>query len=1017
MNALKKYQVPILFIAALCLVIGIMSSQRVSKVLLPEMKLPEIGLAVTWPGKSISEVEKSLIIPLERELAGIANVKSTVSWVEKGQSWTSVTFHSNTDMTKAYSEIQTKVNQVPNWPLEAPKPLIFDFSNGASSTLASFFLHARDDVPTVDFIEVFKDEVEPALIGIKGVAAVKVPNQSTRLRLNILFDEKKLVHNNVTIDEVITALDDLYDQSGDKLHLGKRAYQMVFKGEEKLNQLGEVIIKANGQQLVRVKDVATTEIIEDEEWLPTSYNGRSAMFFFIQPTNDVDVLETISLVKEKLVEMNRKLEKRNGFRVDLRMDNSLAIIDSLKFISFSSMLGLALACIAIFAFIRNVPSIGLVFASVPFSLSIVFIAMWIADKQLHLISLAGISLSVGLIVDASIITIESIQRELKRKFSFEYMYKGLMRVRSALISSTLTSVLIFIPIVLMSSKEGQLFEDLAFVISIALMASLVYSLYVLPALCTAFNIENRYEIKSQEAKSYRFVTLFSNPALAMGYIVLGVLFTVCSVMFFRPELDVLPNPQVRDVTAFVRFEKNLSARAIERQVADPINKAILTSIENNTAPEFDYFTQRCVARGCFLNFATNKNIPVEIYDEWLNSTILASIVGVSGSAEKEALLELALPNHRAIEVDLIGPELSTLTRVGVELMAYLTEKLQGAEVFENSEIVKSDVVIEFTPEKEKLAFVDMSVQQLNNYLVAMSYGYYIGDYFNEGRAVAAYVKGHEVTSVDDLLSREIITPDGNVRSLGELTQGAMKPSDSLIMRVNSEQVASLYIEAPETMPIGKFITILKGHVADFFEQKQVFDVAVQYRGSTDDMGTFMSEFAQILAISIVILFGLIWWFIKSAKATLVVMLSLPISMAGGLLAVYLFGLIRYQNLDMITIIGFIMLMGLVINNGILLVSSFMDNLALSASRVEAISSAISHRKRAILLSTLTSILGMMPLLLPGATSSEIYQGLAVVIIGGMLTNITLGLLLMVALLSLPWVTNQQDATQLIRKSA
>lgn len=1001
---LKKYQMPVIFVSILLVVIGFFSLQNVNTRLLPDMKLPEIGLATTWSGKSIEEVEKSLVIPLEQELKSVSSVKNIVSWVEKGKAWTTITFQTDTDMRKAYSEVQSKINQVPNWPLNAAKPLIFDFSAGANATLASFYLHGEKTAKPQDFIRVFKDEIEPSLMSVKGVSAVKVPTQSIRERLNIIFNEQKLVDYKLTIDDVIESLEGLYDASGDEVNLGKRSYQMVFKGEMPLDNLEQHIVKAKDFHLIKLSDIATIEMTTEDDWSPTTFNGQEALFFFVQPSQKIDVLPAIAEIKEKLAEINDRISSEHGFKVDLRMDDSKAISESISFIKLSTVIGSLLAGVIVFVFIRDIKSVALILLSVPFSLAVVFTAMWAADKEMHLISLAGISLAVGLIVDAAIITMESVQKSLRGDSLASEILAGIENVKSALISSTLTSVIIFIPILLISTKEGQLFEDLAFVISIALIASLFYSLMVLPSLSNVLNIRTISSSIKENTSSSLWIPIktvigkLENKKIStFTFVVISVL-GVVTVLFFRPEFDVLPDPKVEDVTVYVSFEKGLSNAAMKSLVTGPINDLINESIEEKSAPLFDYYTHRCVQRGCFLNFVSSKNTPIEEYENWLVSDVFEKVVGTEGFPERESLLSLALPNHRATEVDFIGNDVEQLTAVASGVMDYLYDNLEGAQVFENSELVKRDVYVEFNHFKEKLAYSDFTTQHFNNYLVAMSYGYYIGDFYNNGKSVSTYVKGEKVSSVDDLLQRSIVTPNEEIRKVGDLTKADMKPASSLIMRVNNAQVSSLYIEAPEGVPMGRFVKDLKSNIADYMNSKSISGVAVQYRGSSNDMGTFLADFSKILSLSVIILFGLLCWFTRSVWASVVVMLSLPISMAGGLLSLYLFSLFRPQNLDMITIIGFIMLMGLVINNGILLVSSFTSKIEEGMSKVDSILASLSHRKRAILLSTLTSILGMLPLLNPTTTSSEIYQGLAVVIIGGMMTNISLGLLTIVALL-------------------
>ena len=976
----KNYKL-IIFFSALLTAIGLFSAKEIRNRLLPNMSLPEIGVTAVWPGKTAKDIEKTLVVTLEKELKQVSGVKNIVSYVDKGTFWTSVTFHADTDMEKAYSEIQSRANQVPNWPLNAQKPLIFDFSNGANTTLTSFYLHADNSTKPEDFIRVFKNTIEPSLMNVKGVSGLKVSLQSIDERLNIVFNEQKLVNFGLTIDDVIFSLSGLSDSSGGDIQFGKSTYQMVFKGELPIEELNDHIIKANKYQLIKLSDIARVEYAISDEWKPVTYNGRPALFFFAQPSQDVDVTATVDRIKNQLDYINKVIEIEHGFKVSLIGDDAKTINESILFIVQSVTLGLFFSGLVVLIMIKEFKSLILIQLSIPFSLSVVFLAMWLLDKNIHLISLAGISLSVGLIVDAAIITMESIQSELKYNSYAKSIKKGVGRVKSALLSSTLTSIVVFVPILFIDSKEGQLFDDLAFVISIALLASIFYSLIVLPSLCSWLKIDTKpkssdnTETVRVSSSSY-FLNKLKNKTLILSVFLVIFLLSLASIIGLRPDFDVIPDPKMQDINVYLHFDSKLSKSAIKEKVTDPINMLINQSIEQGTAPTFSYFDIRCKL-GCSLNFKNDTNLPIEVFDTWLNEYVFDKVIGVDGYPRKESLLSLVLPNQKNLEMDFMGASMQELNKVSVEVQKLIESKFDKAIVYNSNEDAESDLQFEFNHFKDKLAFSGLSVQSFNNYLVALTYGYYIGDYYYDGKLVSTYVKGEEVESIEDLLNKNIITPSSKVRKVRELTESSITEANSTIMRVNNSPVVSLFIEAPEDISMERFTDALKRIVYTYQKENNVSNVAIQYRGSSNDMGKFLIDFAKAFGVATFVLFGLLYLFTRSSKASLIVMMSLPVSIGGGVFFLYIFGLFKHQNLDMISIIGFIMLIGLVINNGILLITSYMDFISKGSSVIDSISLSLSSRKRAIILSTMTSVVGMLPLLNPTAVSSEIYQGLAI----------------------------------------
>jgi len=993
---LKKYTPAIIFSSLLLIAVGLFSLNNIPTSLLPIIKINELVIIIGWEGRTGTDIEQELVAPLEKELSEIPNLKSVVSIVSNGGSQTYLTFNANTDMKKVYSEVQNKISQAPNWPITADKPVIFDLSVGDNIRVADFFLRTTNNSSDTDLLSVYENNVAPLLTATDGISRLRVSDQNIKKRLNINFDPDKLIEYNLTIDEILNSLRGLYDGSGNKINIGSRSYQIVFDGKPDLDNLNSHIIKANDFSLIKLSDVAKLNVELSKEWSEISYQGNQAIYFYALSNQNSNLLETMKNIRMKMADINQDISKK-GFELTIRSDDSKTIKDSIQFIQSSIFLGVLLMSLVVYLYIRDIRALFIVLSSIPFSLALVAIAMWSANKQINLISLTAISLSVGLIVDAAIIAIESVKSKTRESFSVENIISGVKNVQAALISSTLTSIIILLPILIIESNESDLFEDLAFIMGMALIASIIYAIFVLPALCHALKLNNS-ENKERETFSKLISKIIHSNMVSITALFFVILTTLSAYLFFVPEFDLLPNPKSNAIMVLVEHDPSLSVRAVKESITTPIKDRIANSIESGSAPKFGEYSLRCATYGCKMQFTNTNNLPKEDYIPWVNEILLKELIGVNSYIENTYLFSLALPDTRSSEIDLYSKDGKSAVKIGSDLLIWLKEEMPDAMFYENSELTTSAYSVQYEHDKEQLAYSNIHIGQFNDYMMAMTSGLYIDDFFINGKTIPVFLKSNEAGSIDILSQRKILTEKGEVRFLSDFTKASLVPSDSMILRVNQSPVASIYAVAPDAMPIGKFNKLLKNNIRNFLDDKNHEHISVQYRGSSDDMTNFISEMTYVLALSILVLFGLIWWFLRSTMISLIVMMTVPISIAGSIYSLHIFGLFRNQNLDMITSIGFVMLMGLVINNGILLASQYINEINNKKPRFEAVIDAFNIRSRAIIISTLTSILGTIPLLYTSTASSEVYQGLAIVIIGGMTANITLGMLMMIIII-------------------
>ncbi|TMP46753.1 hypothetical protein CWB96_07365 [Pseudoalteromonas citrea] len=1009
MRLVEKYGSIIIAFSFLLVVLGVVAGLKLPNALLPKIDRAQIAVVTAWPGKTAAEIEQSLISPLERQLAGLSQLKNLQTNISNGQAWTTLNFHYQADMEKIYMEVLARINQVSDWPSQVAKPRVIDFSNGAGSTLASLFLYSETEKSQEDFMHAYRAYVEPAMTDIPGITNINMDNNRLAQRVDIEFNPQKLTQFSLRIDQVTRKLQGLIDRSGDSLVLGSKEYDLHFKGQMGLNELRNLPIAVTGIRVVRLGEVATVHKRFVYDWSYSTFKGNQSIYFFLQPDKDINVLETIDLIKETLTELNEGPLSSLDLKVVMSRDNSLPIKQALLMVYGNLLLGVLLACAFLYYFIRNLRVVFLIFVSIPVCLSLVLLGMQVGGRSLNLISLAGMALSVGLLLDASIIIVENIQRLRSTGLSLlESCRQGVLQVRAALISSTLSSIVIFVPIVLMHSEVSQLFGDLAYTISSALVASILVALFLLPALSRQLLPEQTFATGKELSDKWTMFVTAPSRSKPQGWVwlVLAIPGALLASWFMKPELDLLPNPKENIVMVYTAFDEPLSVSAAKEQIGNVIEQRIAAQQQVGDHPVFDIHGSFCHRAYCLLYFYPEGNWDFPEFKKWVDTEIVQDLPDARTYVYQGTLLRLALPDARTSQLDLKGLSMPELQLVGQELLAHLIKAFPDARITEVIPMRDTVARVEFKPKADTLAFMGMSQAELNQILVTLTDGAYLGQFYADGDTLPFYLKGQTPEHLEQLLETEIMVPNQGLHPLRSLVDTQLTLAPSAIYRTDREVSMSINLVPANGQAVGPFITQVKAEVAAYLAQRPNQDLFINYRGSADQLSGFLAEFFQMFLVSLLILFLLIRIALNSWSLAVAVMLSMPLALLGGMLCLKVVDYFAPQNLDIVTMIGFIILMGLVINNAILLASQYRSAMVAGQNQQQAIIQSTGYRMRAIYMSTGTSVFGMLPLMLSPGDGSEIYRGLAAVIVGGMLFSALFSLGFISALLSQP-VFNRQ----------
>ena len=1005
----SKYAPYILSLSLALTLLGILSAFTLPNSLLPRIDRPEIELFSNWNGKNAQQIEQVLVAPLERSMSGLNNLISTESKVYGGFARTSLSFHSSTDMQQAYIDVLSRINQVPGWPAQVEKPFIQNNAFGDGNPIVTAMMHGIGNRSQDEFIHAYKNHIEPTMSKILGVTRLaNFPNPIDK-QLDIEFDPTLLARYSLSIDDIAESLTGLSDRSGGNLTLGSKDFNLLFKGNIPIDELNQYPIYRHNQHLVRLQDVAELHVRVSSNWRFAAIDGQKAMYFQLIGSPNVNALDTIDRIKTQVKLLNTGPLKNLGMKVVFSKDDSKEIKQALKLVYGSLLMGILLASVVLYWFLRSWPVVLLVFVSIPVCLSLVMLAMKIAGFGLNVISLAGMALSVGLLLDAAIVVVENILRIRHGGSSLSYsITEGARQVRGAVLSSTLSSIIVFLPILLMQTSESQLFEDLAFTISSALMASVLVALLLIPTLAryllknekplTATN--ESIESINDSKWTNKLVYPAKNNHLAMAVLTLAIPVALLVSAIAKPNFDVLPNPKKSLMNAYIRFNEPMNHKLAAERVAKPIFKRIEASKNDGSAPPYRVSGLFCEESNCFLYFYPDENWDAAEFETWLQTKVVNNIPGTRAFTFQGDLLSDVLPGSRESSLDIKGDSLENLQIVGQGLMQHLQSAFPNADISEDSPLYNDTTRIEFTPIHDNLIHFGLSQNQLNRHLVALTGGLYMGQFFHDGNTLPFYLKAKIPKSIDTLLDTQIQTPHHGLQPLSLFASAKMALAPSSLLRIEGDIAVSLELTPEDNMPMGLFMDNIKKSAYEYLATQENKNIHLQFRGSADRLNRFLKEFGMMFGLALAILLLLMWLTLKSWKLAGAVMLSMPLAIAGGMLNLQLLNMFSPQNLDVITMIGFIILMGLVINNAILLASQYEIACHSGLCQLDAIKQAIRLRKRPIYMSTGTTIFGMLPLMLSPGEGSEIYRGLAAVIVGGMTFSALFSLSFMSALLSL-----------------
>jgi multidrug efflux pump subunit AcrB len=996
-------------------IFGLMAIAKLPIQLLPDIERPQISVFNSWRSAAPQEMESNIVEPQENVLRQVPGVVEMTSYISQGFGGVTLTFEVGNNMQEAMINVINALNQTPPRPLDANEPFINVGGGNGGPNLASLLIRMAPDNPDTEFAKYQKlidDVVEPRLRLITGVGSVNLQGRQSK-ELHIEFDPYRAAALGITLDQLRNTLSRAADISGGTAKVGRRQYTVRFMGQYTPENLGNLIVTYNEGRPVYLSELAEVNIGTAEVTGFTKRNGYAAYYMTLDGTFDANTVSVLDGVNLAIDELNADALKEAGLVIDLSYDASVHINRAILLVKGNLAIGILLALIILFAFLRNFKATLMIASTIPVALLIAFFALEVMGRTLNVISLAGLAFAVGLVLDAAIIVQENIVRLLQRGESLkDAVLAGTAQVKGALMASTVTTIAIFVPILFMPGVEGQLFADLALTLSVAVVSSFVSAITLIPVFSLLWlrmvpsdatttakkDIWQRITLLVRRLTGTRRQAISWCAALIFGASILA--FTI------MPRPDFLPQAKSDGIFTFFSLPPGANIENLETEIGDIIIARLKPYYDKEKQPYISGYNFSMYSSFNALFIYPEDPQKTDDMITLLKEEILIGLPDTQTFSNRLSLLEFGFNGGRAINIDFQGPDMEALMEAAAKGMDIINDALPGAVVRPIPGLSMAQPELQLIPDERRLAQAAVDKIQIANAVRAYTSGLFVGEYFDGNERMDILLKGPKWQVPEQLAATPVYTQGAGIQTLGELASIARTVGPTQLQRVNGKRSVSLLIFPPDDMTLDEVMDIINTKALDKLKAVLPQNSAIKFRGGADKLDETITKMGSNFLLAVLILFLLMAAMFKSPKDSLLVLLSMPLALCGGVVSLRLLNLFSFQSLDLLTMIGFIILLGLVVNNAILLVDQTRQGCRDGLSLDDAIYQAVHTRARPVYMSTLTSIFGMLPLMLVPGIGSEIYRGLAAVIVGGMSFSALFTLILMPSLLRLTSSDNQ-----------
>ncbi len=998
-------------ITLLVVIVGIVAALRIPVQMIPDLEVRTVTIDTRWPGATPQDIEKDIVIEQEEYLRSIPSLERIVSNASSGRARIELEFPYDVDITETLIRVNNALNQVPDYPLNVEQPRVF-----AASFSANSFMYFRvsplegnprglDMTMMRDFVD---ENVRTRMESVPEVAQVEIGGGAER-QVQVLLDAQRLAERDIAIAEVRDALRSRNrDVSAGEVESGKRRYLLRTVGRfEDVGAVENLVVRRMGDAVTRLGEVAEVRFDHAELTERSFVDGQPVIGLAVRREAGSNVIDIKYAMIAEMAAINDEVLNPAGMELELTAEDAGYVEASIANVWRNLAIGAVLATLVMFAFLRSVRATAVGVVGIPVCTIAAFIGLLIFGRTVNVISLAGVAFAIGMTLDNSIVVLESIDQERRRGLDrVRAAVAGVSRVWTAVVASTFTTVLVFVPILFIALEAGQLYSDIAIAVSASILMSMVVAVTVIPAAAAAVDLGGRRRREGRDRIGRVVGWVTRGTARPVATILATLAASAAIILFVTPPASYLPEGEEPKTFASMTAPPGYNLGTMTG-IGLEIQDRLLPFVGDDPArfargetdvPAMKYLNLSIEAQS--LRIITESVEPDQLGALMDAITrIYESYPGMRAFAARGSIITSNQGGTRSVNLDISGPELADVYAVASE--AYR----RAGEVFDDPRLnarpptlTLSQPLVEIRPDWQRAAELGVSVGDLGFAVAAMTDGAFAGEFFRGDDKVDIYFYSSDrAADFDGLAQLPLHTPAGVV-PLADVAEIRQTVDTSTIRRIDGARTVTLNVIAPEGVPLETSLARVRDDLVGAMEAEGAIPagVSVDISGASDQLAATQEAIGRNYVVSVAIVYLLLVAIFGHWGLPFLIMTAIPLGIAGGIVGLALMNAVGGvlpalglkaidQPFDMISMLGFLILMGTVVNNPILIVERAVQNARERAMAArEAVIEAVRSRLRPIAMSTITTVCGLAPLVFVPGEGTELYRGVGAIVLFGIL---------------------------------
>lgn len=993
------------------LLFGVVSMFMIPKDVLPEIELPTLTVITVYPGASANEVEQQVSKKLEGVLSGASNLKSIKSNSRENVSFITLEFNWGEKLDAASNNVRDLIElKKADLPSEARTPVIYKLS---SAMLPIVIFNIEADESYSGLQRIIEDQISNRIKKVQGVGSIIVLGQPER-EIKIECDPYQLSAYHLSVGQItqVLKLENISIPAGN-IKIGKSDIAVRIPSE--FTSMEEIsatpIINFNGQT-IRVGDVAkVVDSYKEQESFVRSF-GKKAVLMMVQKQSGANTLRVTDAVKKEVKEIQKTMPA--DVKITEMMNTSELVSGSINNLSWTILYSALFVIIVVLFFLREIRSSLIIILTIPFSLIVAFIYMYIAKYTMNIFSMMSLAIAIGMVVDNAIVVLENITRHVENGARpREASIFGASEMGLAISGSTLTTVVVFLPMIFMGGIVGILFKQLAVLTSVTLLASLFTALTLTPMLCSRLikpkpKQGTKKHTRLFEWSERRFVALEAAYHSALtwalrhrGRTVLIAVTIFVGTMFvgLSTGTDYIPTMDAADLNAVIELDVGVTAEETSR-VAQKVEKIFIEEVpelrsmysitgqtEKGLLSAIGFKEARNISSiGTKLVLPENRKRSAKEIEQVIRKRLeqipeIEKLRVVGGSIMESALLG----NQKPVEIKISGNDLEALNKIADSFYNKLSKEKGLVNVETTIDAGKPELHVNI--DKQKAAALGLNPGMAALTVRQSIYGADATEYKDNGDQYDMTVRlaPEFRNDINALRSIPLTTLTGQVVPLGSIAEVSSGFGPLEIKHESQQRIVYVMAEL-QNESLGKAVKTVKRIIS---ETDVPAGVTVSLGGQhAEQQKSFVSLFLMF-GLGILLVYMVMASLFGAFRDPFIIMIAVPLAIIGVIWAFVISGV----TLSVITFIGIVMLLGIVVNNGIVLVDYTNLLRARGQSLMTAVVNAGMSRMRPVLMTALTTIFGMIPMAISTGLGSEIWSPLGITCIGGLFVSTVITLIL------------------------